>query len=61
MSDLAVAIGLLLALEGSLYALFPGGMKQVMRQALDIPVGSLRTGGLIAALVGVLVVWLVRA
>lgn len=61
MSDFAVAIGLLLALEGSLYALFPDRMKQVMRQALDMPVGSLRTGGLIAAVVGVLVVWLVRA
>ena len=60
MSDLVVAIGLLLALEGSLYALFPEGMKQMMRQALDMPAATLRTGGLVAALVGVLVVWLVR-
>jgi uncharacterized protein YjeT (DUF2065 family) len=61
MSDLAVAIGLLLALEGILYALFPEGMKQVMRQALELPPNSLRTGGLIAALIGVGLVWLVRA
>ncbi len=40
MSDLAVAIGLLLALEGILYALFPEGMKQVMRQALELPPNS---------------------
>ena len=61
MSDLAVAIGLLLALEGILYALFPEGMKQVMRQALELPPNSLRTGGLIAPLIGVGLVWLVRA
>lgn len=60
MSDLWVALGLVLALEGALYALAPGAMKQAIRQMLDLPEASLRTGGLIAAIIGVFIVWLVR-
>ncbi|MBC2860425.1 MULTISPECIES: DUF2065 domain-containing protein [unclassified Stappia] len=60
MSDLWVALGLVLALEGALYALAPGGMKQAIRQMLELPEGVLRTGGLIAAIIGVFIVWLVR-
>ncbi|WP_186386215.1 MULTISPECIES: DUF2065 domain-containing protein [unclassified Stappia] len=60
MSDLWVALGLVLALEGALYALAPGAMKQAIRQMLELPDGVLRTGGLIAAIIGVFIVWLVR-
>ncbi|QGZ34189.1 MULTISPECIES: DUF2065 domain-containing protein [Stappia] len=60
MSDLWVALGLVLALEGALYALAPGAMKQAIRQMLELPEGILRTGGLIAAIIGVFIVWLVR-
>lgn len=60
MSDLWVALGLVLALEGALYALAPGAMKQAIRQMLALPDGVLRTGGLIAAIFGVFIVWLVR-
>lgn len=60
MSDLWVALGLVLALEGALYALAPGAMKQAIRQMLKLPEASLRTGGLIAAIIGVFIVWLVR-
>jgi uncharacterized protein YjeT (DUF2065 family) len=59
-SDLWVALGLVLALEGALYALAPGAMKQAIRQMLELPEGILRTGGLIAAIIGVFIVWLVR-
>ncbi|WP_186397783.1 DUF2065 domain-containing protein [Stappia sp. P2PMeth1] len=60
MSDLWVALGLVLALEGALYALAPGAMKQAIRQMLELPEATLRTGGLIAAIIGVFIVWLVR-
>nr|WP_283776496.1 DUF2065 domain-containing protein [Stappia sp. WLB 29] len=53
-------MGLVLALEGALYALAPGAMKQAIRQMLELPEGILRTGGLIAAIIGVFIVWLVR-
>ncbi len=60
MNDLIVALGLVLALEGTLYALAPGGMKAMMRSALKTPDQSLRTAGLIGLALGVLIVWLVR-
>ena len=60
MSDFLVAIGLLLVIEGTLYAAFPGGLKRMMTMVQDIPDQSLRSGGLAAIAVGVAVVWLIR-
>ena len=61
MSDLLVAVGLVLALEGALYALFPGFMKQIAAQALEIPPETLRTCGFVFVCLGVLIVWFVRS
>ncbi len=60
MADLLTALALAVAIEGALYALFPEAMKKMMRHALAQPPGSLRTAGVAAAVVGVVVVWLVR-
>jgi len=60
MSDLVLAVGLVLALEGAVYALFPGPVQTVMRQALELPPERLRLWGLAALGLGVLLVWLVR-
>jgi len=60
MSDLIVAVGLVLALEGTLYALSPGGMKTMMRNALELPDHVLRYAGVGALAIGVAVVWAVR-
>ncbi|ADZ69810.1 DUF2065 domain-containing protein [Polymorphum gilvum] len=60
MSDFLTAVGLVLALEGTLYALAPGGMKNVMRSALQMPDQMLRMAGLAALAVGVFLVWLIR-
>jgi uncharacterized protein YjeT (DUF2065 family) len=60
MSDLIVALGLVLALEGTLYALAPGGMKNIMRSALETPDQTLRIAGLVALALGVLIVWMIR-
>ncbi|MBT3559356.1 MAG: DUF2065 domain-containing protein [Rhodospirillales bacterium] len=60
MTDLLAALGLAIAIEGVIYALFPGAMKNFMAQVLAQPVSYLRRGGLIAAIVGVFVVWLAR-
>lgn len=60
MTDLAVAIGLVLAIEGTLYALAPGALKGMMRQALDMPDQVLRIGGVVALAAGVALVWLAR-
>jgi hypothetical protein len=60
LNDLIAAVGLVLVLEGCLYALFPGGLKRMMEMAQRIPEGTLRLGGLLAAVVGLFVVWLAR-
>jgi uncharacterized protein YjeT (DUF2065 family) len=60
MHDFLVALGLVLAIEGALYALFPGAMRRYMLMALEMPERSWRTGGLIAAVAGVVLVWLLR-
>ncbi len=60
MADLLTAIGLAVAIEGLLYALFPSAMKKMMVQVLAQPQTSLRTAGLVAAIAGVGIVWLIR-
>ncbi len=60
MSDVAAAIGVLLVLEGALYALFPDAMKKIAAQAAATPGERLRLLGLSSALIGVGIVWLVR-
>ncbi|MFN4087954.1 MAG: DUF2065 domain-containing protein [Alphaproteobacteria bacterium] len=61
MSDLLTAIGLALAIEGALYALFPQAMRRVMLDMLQRAPHLLRTGGIAACVVGVGIVWMVRA
>ncbi|MEP1442616.1 MAG: DUF2065 domain-containing protein [Hyphomicrobiales bacterium] len=60
MTDLIVGIAIALAIEGVVYALFPDQMKAMMAQLLTAPSSSLRTGGVIALAIGVLIVWMVR-
>jgi uncharacterized protein YjeT (DUF2065 family) len=59
-TDLLAALGLLLAVEGTLYAAFPGAARNLMRRALETPEAALRAGGLAALVGGVCLVWLAR-
>jgi uncharacterized protein YjeT (DUF2065 family) len=60
MSDFVVAIGLVLAIEGILFAAFPGPVKRAMAHVTESPDGPLRILGIVSAIVGVALVWLVR-
>jgi hypothetical protein len=60
MRDFATAIALILVIEGILYALLPDAMKKLAARTMALPAQSLRTGGLIAACVGVALVWVLR-
>lgn len=60
MRDFGIALGLVLVLEGLVWAAFPDGMRKAMAQALDAPPVTLRALGLGAALTGLLLIWLVR-
>ena len=60
MSEVIAALGLVLVLEGVLYALFPEFMKRLARQAIETPGDTLRVAGLISAAIGVAIVRFVR-
>ncbi|MBM3568375.1 MAG: DUF2065 domain-containing protein [Alphaproteobacteria bacterium] len=60
MTAFLTAIGLMMVIEGALYALFPGGMKRMMEQALAMSEGALRAVGLAIALAGFGLVWLLQ-
>jgi len=60
MSDFLAAIGLFFAIEGIVLAAFPLAAKRAMAAALETPEGRLRVAGIASAVVGVLIVWLVR-
>ena len=57
MKELVIALGLLLFLEGILYALFPSKMKNMLKTIEKIDINQLRIGGLIFALIGFLIIW----
>ena len=60
MKDLLVAVGLMLAIEGALYAAIPVIMKRVMRDAMKQPDQIVRWVWFAALVLGVILVWLVR-
>ncbi|WP_349368118.1 DUF2065 domain-containing protein [Salinarimonas sp.] len=60
MTDLVVALGLVLAVEGLLFAAFPEGVKRAMIAAAETPSERMRIVGLVSAIVGVGIVWLIR-
>ena len=60
MNDLAVAVGLVLVLEGLVWALAPHLGVRLLAAAAEMPQASLRVAGTAAIALGVLVVWLVR-
>jgi uncharacterized protein YjeT (DUF2065 family) len=60
MSDFLVAIGLVLAIEGILFAAFPEPVKRAMTHVTETPDSALRLIGIASAVIGVVLVWLVR-
>ena len=60
MIELLSALGLVLVIEGIVWAAFPKLALRMLQAAADTPEQSLRTVGTIVAVAGVLLVWLVR-
>ena len=60
MRELFIAFGLLLFIEGILYALFPSKMKNMLKKIDTIKESQLRSGGLIFAIIGFLIIWYVK-
>ena len=60
MSELIIAFGLFLFIEGILYAIFPSKMKNMIMKLKDATDNQLRSGGLIFALVGFFIIWYLK-
>ena len=60
MKELIIAFGLFLFIEGILYALFPSKMKSILLKLNDVTNSQLRTGGLIFAVIGFIVISFIK-
>jgi uncharacterized protein YjeT (DUF2065 family) len=60
MSDFLAAIGLVLVIEGLIFAALPSSAKRAMISVIETPEGQLRVIGIGSAIVGLIIVWLVR-
>jgi uncharacterized protein YjeT (DUF2065 family) len=60
MSNLIVALGLVLVIEGTLWALAPRLGRRLLQVAAEMPESNLRLAGAAAVALGVLVIWLVH-
>ena len=60
MKELIIAFGLFLFIECILYALFPAKMKNKLKKLEMIKDSQLRTGGMIFALIGFLIIWYIK-
>lgn len=59
-SDFMVGIGMLFVIEGLLFAAMPGWMREAVKSVLITPDNVLRVVGIVSALGGLVLIWLVR-
>ena len=60
MNELIIAFGLLLFIEGLLYALFPSKMKTMLIKLQTTDENKLKTGGLVFALIGIVIIYITK-
>ena len=60
MKELIIAFGLFLFIEGILYAIFPSKMKSMLKKLELIKDSQLRSGGLIFAVLGFIIIYCMR-
>tara|TARA_B100001057_G_scaffold218988_1_gene219179 strand:- start:652 stop:837 length:186 start_codon:yes stop_codon:yes gene_type:complete len=61
MKELIIAFGLFLFIEGILYAIFPSKMKSMLKKIELINDAQLRTGGLVFAIVGFIIIYYTKS
>ena len=61
MRELVIAFGLFLFIEGILYALFPANMKSMLKKLELVKDSQLRSGGLIFALIGFIIIYFIKS
>ena len=61
MKELIIAFGLFFFIEVILYALFPSKMKNMLKKLELIKDSQIRTGGLIFALIGFIIIYYAKS
>ena len=61
MNELVIAFGLFLFIEGILYAIFPAKMKNIIKKLELVKDSQLRTGGLIFAIIGFIIIYYIKS
>ncbi len=61
MKELIIAFGLFLFIEGILYALFPSKMKSMLKKMEMIKDSQLRSGRLVFAVIGFIIIWYIKS
>jgi|TARA_B100000767_G_scaffold170853_1_gene159930 uncharacterized protein YjeT (DUF2065 family) len=60
MKDLMTAVGLILFLEGLLFAVFPSRIKNMLKKIEHTSENKMRTTGIIFLTIGFLIVWYIK-
>jgi len=60
LANVLMALGLVLVIEGLLYALVPAQLKAMMQTVQKLSDDQLRFGGVAAMAIGVVAVWIVH-
>ena len=61
MRELVIALGLFFFIEGILYALFPAKMKSMLKKLELVKDSQLRSGGLIFAVIGFVIIYYIKS
>lgn len=60
MPDFIVALGLVFVIEGLTFCAFPATAKRAMESVQQTPDSTLRTVGIVSAILGIILIWAVR-
>ena len=55
-----IGFGLIMVVEGLIYAIAPEGMKKLLLRMVELPASTLRTAGLFSAIIGLALLWAVK-
>jgi len=61
MNELVIAFGLFLFIEGILYAILPAKMKNMLKKLELMKDSQLRSGGLIFAIIGFIIIYYIKS
>ncbi len=61
MNELVIAFGLFLFIEGIFYAIFPAKMKNMLKKLELVKDSQLRSGGLIFAIIGFIIIYYIKS